>query len=189
VLPALAAAVVLTIGLLYLQQRDPGFQSEAELVLVPAKPVKEDGPSMLESLDRTGTVETYVEYLGRMPGVSGDGVEIRARQVPGTRVIRLVAQGPRAAVGPALRKVFAQAAVVDARLGGYWTSRALVRPWPPAPSSPSTGSIVLALVLLAGVIAMVVAGLARRRARRPRPRLDAAGLETTPPGERLRAVR
>lgn len=154
--PAVLAAVivaVLTLGatLAYAAQRQRSVYSTTQLVLVPTARDPNQRISQLQTFTSSGVQGTYVEYLAsqRVPGGT-----LEVRGVPDSRVIDVKvtrASGAR----DVLQGVIATALSQQARLADDWSARELGAPSAEAAAGPTT-----TVLLAAGVLLALLAGLA-----------------------------
>lgn len=165
---ALAAAVaVLVAGVAFTLVRDREYESVATVVLSPSSAEPERISSLLESFERSGTLGTYVELMASDDTTAEArslGVDITVRAVPDTRAIRLIAEGGREEVQPALRAVIAATRARQTALSDLFRLELLESPSPPTLAGPGTSLLLLATLFLAAFAAFAVVAVLRRLA-------------------------
>jgi hypothetical protein len=174
-LPALTAILILLGGLVFALFRPTTYQSTVELVLVPAPRQQDDLASLLSSVERSGTIGTYVELITSSDTLQAAGdppVDVSVRAVPASRVITVTAKGDRAVVARAVEAVVDATQRRSSDLGDLWRLRRLQRASQPvaeAPTKPTIIGAVLLLSILGGLfVFVVVTRLAVRVEREPR---------------------
>jgi hypothetical protein len=163
-LPLAVGVLVLLIGIGYAATRPPRYESTGRLVLVPTAD-RGDLPQLLDSVQASGTLGTYVELIQSGETLRRAGsppIEVRIRAIPNTRVITVTAEGDEGVVQTATRALLATAGRFSRRLGDPWRLSVLEPPSAPTPAPPSTTAILLASVILAALSFIFVAVLMSR---------------------------
>jgi hypothetical protein len=150
---ALATAVIiLLLGLAFALSRETTYQSSVPLVLVPAPREQDDLATLLSSVERSGTIGTYVELISSADTLRGAGsppVEIDVRAIPASRVVTVTAKGAKDEVTPAVEAVVTATEVRSRALGDLWRIRSLDRASAPVAEPPTTATMIGAVFVLA----------------------------------------
>ena len=157
--------LVLGLGAVYAVARPTDWQSNAQLVLVPAPKNSSEIPTTLDGLSASGTVATYVELLSSSDLKRRAGsppVALTVRSIPDSRVIQLTTVGTRDAVQPGLDAVVRASGSAQESLNDLWALRTIDAPSSPQRSGVSAGVLLLASALLALLAALVVVVALRR---------------------------
>jgi hypothetical protein len=160
-----AAAAVLLAGIIFSAVRDREYESVATVVLSPSSAEPDRISSLLESFERSGTLGTYVELMASDDTTEEArelGVSIIVRAVPDTRAIRLIAEGEKDQVQPALRLVITATRARQTALSDLFRLELLESPSAPTLAGPGTGLLLLATLLLAIFAAVAVVAILRR---------------------------
>jgi hypothetical protein len=144
--------VILTLGALYIVQRDQTWESTASVILVPDPAKEADRTVLLEAFDTSLTLGTHVELLSsraleESAGAPLDSVEARA--VPETRVVEITMTGERDAVAGDLATLIEVGTVRTEMLGDLWTLETLGEPSTPTAAGPPTLALIAGTVFLA----------------------------------------
>ncbi len=160
-----AAVTVFLVGLVYTVARDRSYESVATVVLSPSQAEPENISSLLESFERSGTLGTYVELMASNDTTAearAMGVSITVRAVPDTRAIRLIAEGDKEAVQPALKSVIEATRNRQTALSDLYVLEVLESPSEPTQAGPSTGILLFATLLLSIFAAVGTLAILRR---------------------------
>jgi capsular polysaccharide biosynthesis protein len=160
-LPVLVALAILIIGFAYAAAKPVQYESTGSLVLVPEPSDPRDLPQLLDSVQRSGTLGTYVELLSSGETLSNagfSGADITVRAIPDTRVITVTAKGEDEDVSRVAEAVMTAGRKQARRLGDPWRLDGLAGASAPS-AVPPTRAMVLAvsavLALLAAVLVLV----------------------------------
>jgi hypothetical protein len=160
------ATIIFFAGVAYALVRPVTYRSQASLVLVPTPPDPADVPGTLDSFERSGTAQTYVEMLASNDLLKRAGdppVTVTVRSVPGSRVIRMSTSGDdENIVRPALSAVLSAANREQDKLVDIWDLRVLQAPTDASKASTSTNLILISTILLALLGAVATWTLLRR---------------------------
>jgi acylphosphatase len=160
-----AAATVFLAGLIYTIARDRSYESVATVVLSPSQAEPENISSLLESFERSGTLGTYVELMASNDTTAEAremGVSITVRAVPDTRAIRVIAEGGKEEVQPALQSVIEATRNRQTALSDLYVLEVLESPSERTQAGPSTGILLLATLLLSIFAAVGTVAILRR---------------------------
>jgi hypothetical protein len=159
-LPVLVALAILIIGVAYAATKPVQYESTGSLVLVPQPSDPRDLPQLLDSVQRSGTLGTYVELLSsgetlRNAGFSGANITVRA--IPDTRVITVTAKGEDERVSRVAAAVMIAGRNQARRLGDPWRLDGLANPSAPSAVPPTRAMVVAVSAVLALLAAVLVA--------------------------------
>ena len=170
---ATAAAVVLAVlaaGTVYAAQPRRTYESQMSFVLAPKHHLGSAiRAGLIESFANSSAAGTYVELFANHAGSAPHGVSITSRAVPDTRVITLMASGPRGSVIPGLHTAALAALADQSALADLWSLTPLKNPSLPVLTGISQNVLMLVTMLLAVLAgAAVVVGLSQVLAPRAR---------------------
>lgn len=182
ILALVAGALVLAGGFVYAVIRPTEYETRASLLLVPATSEIHESSALMDSLERAGTVATYVEMLsarGTREQAGAEDVVFSARAIPGSRVIEVLARGQRFGVRYAMESIIPVALRLPELAGDPWRLKILDRPSPAERAGVPTMMllpVVAAMALLASLATFTLTGTIGRAG-------GTSGLATPPPAD------
>ena len=160
------ALVILVAGITYSIVRPSNWESQSTVVLTPTVTDPAALSGVLDSVQRSGVVGTYVELLASNDTKKRAGsppVTVDVRAVPDTRVIRVTTSSEnRRVVQPALSALLRAAQQEQQKLRDLWRLEILQSPSGAEKAGTPTSLILLATILLALLGAIAVVSVLRR---------------------------